>query len=157
MKLLSKIRTFLRLPLFEQMWLIPSFITLGICVLALKTIPFRRLASCLGVQGGSSQKMPSVGPRHERIARGLSRAIRLAARWTPWESKCLAQALTGRLLLGLHGVPCAVYFGLARGERRADLEAHAWVNAGDVRVTGGGGWDRFKPVECFVSAAPARR
>jgi len=50
-------------------------------------------------------------------------------------------------------VPYVIFFGLARGSD--GLQAHAWITAGEVKVTGGIGFDRFVVVGCFLGGAGA--
>jgi hypothetical protein len=38
-----------------------------------------------------------------------------------------------------------------KGQARPPLEAHAWVTAGPVAVSGGDGFESFVPVACFLS------
>ena len=81
----------------------------------------------------------------------IGRAVRLAARYTPWDSNCFPQAVVARLLLGLYGIPYALFFGLRRDPDSGAMLAHAWVAAGRVRVTGGESFGQFTVVGVFVS------
>jgi hypothetical protein len=72
------------------------------------------------------------------------------ARFTPWDSNCFAQAITARLLLGLYGLPYALYFGLKRDAGSMGMKAHAWVVAGRIRVTGGASFGRYTVVAMYV-------
>lgn len=149
--LLRKMRNFLRLPRFVQLWFLPAWLLLGLCRLAILTFPFRRLASSLGMHSQASVWLPVLNQREEARAFRLSRVVHLASRYTPWDSNCFPQALAARLLLGLYGVPYALFFGLARDPNASGMQAHAWVAAGRVRVTGGNSFDRFTVVGCFVA------
>ncbi len=143
------------MPLFERLWFAPAFLLLGLSSLAISVVSFRRLAPWLGVPGAGNAWLHVLNSRDEQIALRLGRIIRLASRWTPWKSRCFPQALTARMLLGWHGVPCVVFFGLARGARAADMKAHAWAASGKARVTGGDGFAEFTVVSFF--AAPGLR
>lgn len=90
-----------------------------------------------------------VGSAQEVRARQIGQTVRLAARYTPWDSNCFPQAVAARLLLGLYGVPYAIYFGLMRDPDSPDMKAHAWVAAGRVRVTGGRSFGQFTVVGIF--------
>ena len=54
----------------------------------------------------------------------------------PWRADCLVQALAAQNWLGGHGVMTAVVIGVRTGAP-SNLEAHAWLMAGDRVVTGG--------------------
>ena len=67
--------------------------------------------------------------------RRLSWAIELMSRYTPWESKCLVQAITGKLFLRQRRIENTLYLGVAKTQEES-LIAHAWLRSGDDIVTG---------------------
>lgn len=146
-----KARRFLGYPRFIQFWFIPLWIILGLGKSLIFTLSFRRLASLLGKQAGIAPWVPLLTEAQEARALQIGRAVHLVARYTPWDSNCLPQAVAARLLLGLYGTPYALYFGLRRDPGSSEMKAHAWVAAGRVRVTGGSGFDQFTVVGSFVS------
>ncbi|GAB3430710.1 lasso peptide biosynthesis B2 protein [Massilia solisilvae] len=152
--LVRKGRSFARLPLFTQLWLTPSWVLLGVSRALILTLSFPRLARLLGHPLGVATSVPLVSARQCERARQVGRTIRLAARYTPWDSNCFAQALTARLLLATHRVPCAMYFGLKRDSD--GMKAHAWVASGPVAVSGGSSFGRYTIVGAFASE-PALR
>jgi len=149
--LTRKLRSAWRLSGFEKLWFTPVWVLLGVSRLLILAAPFRFLAPCLGGHAGITPCLPVLQPQQEHRAAVIGRAIRLAARYTPWTSNCFAQALTARLLLGVYALPYSLFFGVAREPEEQKLHAHAWVAAGRVRVTGGTGFDHFTVVGCFVS------
>lgn len=106
-----KARTFLRQPRFIQLWLVPLWFILGIGKALIATISFRRLAPRLGRQAGIAPWVPLLDPAQEARALLIGRAVRLTARYTPWDSNCFPQAIAARGLLGLDGLPDVLYFG----------------------------------------------
>ena len=80
----------------------------------------------------------------------IGRVVRMAARYTPWESNCFPQAVTASFLLRWYGVPYALFFGVAPAEKDAKIQAHAWIAAGSGQVTGGMSFGQFTVVGCFV-------
>jgi hypothetical protein len=81
----------------------------------------------------------------------IGRAIRIAARGTPWESKCLAQALAAALMQRWRQIPFVLTLGVAKTERNAGIDAHAWLFSGDVLLTGAG-YERYSIIAQFTSA-----
>lgn len=81
----------------------------------------------------------------------IGRLIAMTSRYTPWDSNCFPQAVVARLLLGLYGIPYALYFGLRRDAESGELKAHAWVIAGKVAVTGGHSFNGFTVVGCYIA------
>ena len=146
-----KFLSFVRLPLFTQLWLLPLWLTLGISKALIFTLSFRRLAPHLGQAMGVAPWVPLLDPAQQARALQIGRAVRLAARYTPWDSNCFPQAVAARLLLGWYGVPYALYFGLMRDAQSLEMKAHAWVSAGRVAVTGGASFGQFTVVGVFVS------
>ena len=151
----AKLRTFWRQPLFIRIWLLPIWLALGVARAAILIVSFRRLSAYLGRALGASPWVPLLSTSQEKRASQVSTLVRMAAKYTPWESNCFTQALVARMVLGWLGIPCTMYFGLARdaGADAGKLRAHAWVAAGRVYVTGGLGHDKFTVVGSFVSLA----
>ena len=151
-RLRRKAGTFVRQPLFIQAWLLPVWLILGIGKALIFTLSFRRLAPRLGCQSGIAPWVPLLTPAQEQRALQIGRVVRLTAGYTPWDSNCFPQAIAARVLLGLYGLPYVLYFGLRRDpDDPAGMQAHAWVAAGRVRVTGGHSFDQFTVVGCFVA------
>ncbi|MEI6335876.1 MAG: lasso peptide biosynthesis B2 protein [Methylococcaceae bacterium] len=145
-----KMVTLFRQPLFIQLWLIPLWCVLGICKLLIFSVKFKKLADCLGQTMTATPWVPLLSQAQEYRALQIGRAVRLSAKYTPWDSNCFPQAIAARWLLGLYNIPYALYFGLQRDPELADMKAHAWVAAGRIRVTGGFSFNRFTVVGCFV-------
>lgn len=151
-QLARKIRSFRRRPYFEKAWFLPTWMLLGICRLGILAIPFRHLAPSLGRHAGTAPWTPLLDSKNEARALSIARVVKLAGRYTPWVSNCLNEAMTARILLGLWGIPYCFLFGVRKEGANSPLEAHAWVIAGKVRVTGGVSFNRYQVVGCFVSS-----
>jgi hypothetical protein len=145
-----KSRSFLALPLLTQLWLLPAWLLLGISRAMILLLSFRRLVPWLGKLHQEGALVPLLDARQEARARTLQHVVQLAASYTPWISNCFPQAVTARLLLGLHGIPFALYFGVARDVDTAEMLAHAWVTAGKVPVSGGTSFGHYTVVACFA-------
>ncbi|MBN2682328.1 MAG: lasso peptide biosynthesis B2 protein [Bacteroidales bacterium] len=77
------------------------------------------------------------------VKRGIARAVKV----TPFKTKCLQQAIAGKIILNKNSIPCTIYFGLSKKENK--LKAHAWLKAGEVFVTGQKGHKDFTVVSTF--------
>ncbi len=75
-------------------------------------------------------------------------AVTAVSRYVP-KASCLTQALAAEALLCRNGYPAAVHIGVAKTVS-ATLEAHAWVEYQGKIVLGGGGMDRFTPLQPFL-------
>jgi hypothetical protein len=147
--LIRKVRSFAGLPLFTKVWLVPAWLELGLSRALILVVPFRTLAPRLGTAQGTAANVPLLTPAQEARARAIGRTIRLAARYTPWTSNCFPQAVVARTMLGMHGIPYAIHFGLMP-DGNAGMRAHAWVVAGRVPVTGGHSFDHYTVVGVFA-------
>ena len=126
--------------------LLEAVFWLGISRLAILLIPFRRIAPHLGRH--MLESTDSITPDQQTHLRQLADTIRRAARNLPWECKCLAQAMAGKAMLSRQGIPSTLYLGLAKDPQNA-LQAHAWLRAGGLIVTGGRGCERYVVVAYF--------
>ena len=68
------------------------------------------------------------------------------------DSNCFPQAVAAKLLLSLYRIPYALYFGLWQAPDHSGTQAHAWVAAGRIRVSGGHSLDQYTVVGCFISS-----
>lgn len=134
----------------EKAWFFAAYPLLGLARLALLSVPFRQIAPWLGQNLQTAAITPLATTRQIAQARHIGRAVQTAARYTPWESKCLAQAMVARALLGIKRLPYALYLGV-RKEGETGLAAHAWVCTGRLAVTGGHSFGQFTVVGTFLS------
>ena len=146
-----KFNTFARQSRLTQMLLVPAWCLTGLARLAVLILPFRWYAAGLGRYAGVSAVIPLADARQYATALSIGRSVRMAATVAPWQANCQAQAIAARCLLGLFGVPYAVFYGVANAPEQA-MQAHAWVCCGPVPVTGGYAFDEFTVVAVFVGA-----
>lgn len=158
MKVLSKALrrkggTAIQLPLAVLALMPLAWLMIGFASAAIALVPFRRLAPLLGRNLGATSLMPIVPIRVLPRAVQIRTAIAIAAKYAPFRSDCLPQALVAATLCRWGRVPYAVHFGaaLANQESRGKLLAHAWVQAGPVAITGGTpSFRTYGVVACFV-------
>ena len=122
---------------------------LAMARLTIRVVPFAGVQRWLGKPNPRGKPAPDLDTADTVRAQRVSLTLHRAAARTPWASNCYSQALAARFQLGVAGIPHTVSFGLRRNELDA-LEAHAWVVAGDVVVTGGGAIDDFTEVSTFA-------
>ena len=131
MRMLAKVR---RLGWAERGLLLEAAFWLGLARLGLLAVPFRRIAPLLGIH--MAQAAEAVTQQAQTQAQRVGWAVSAIARRTPWESACLAQAMSAKAMLRRRGVASTLYLGLARDEEKA-LKAHAWLRCGRDVITGG--------------------
>ena len=122
--------------------------------LAVRVVPLRRIMQALGMSQGSLDSPPAPANADPARLADVARALTVIAGRTPWRSTCLAQALAGARLLHSTGLTATITLGVAKdgsGALKGDaLLAHAWLDHGNVTVTGGAQERRFLPVGRFL-------
>jgi hypothetical protein len=116
--------------------LIEAALWLTFVTVAVRVLPFRRLATFLGGHGQeSSMAIDAAGRARARI---VGQALRAARRRLPFHPSCLILAVAAMAMLRRRRQASTLYFGVADGGTE-ELRAHAWLRSGDVMVTGGPG------------------
>ena len=71
----------------------------------------------------------------------------------PFRSVCLQQAMAGHAMLKRRGVHSAMHFGAGKGKGGIGdkpIDAHAWLDAGGIKVTGYPVAANLAELGCFV-------
>ncbi len=61
-------------------------------------------------------------------------ALLRGLKYLPWKGKCLVQALSGKLLLRIFGMPGTIYLGVMKKD--GNMKAHAWLISGNTFISG---------------------
>jgi hypothetical protein len=122
--------------------------------LALIFIPFPRLAPRLGTfvpptDPRTTQAATGAAPKQAQLAEEIGWAVTRAARYVPFKAVCLPQAMAARVMLKRRGVSSVMHFGAAKGTEKP-FDAHAWLDAAGVEVTGYPVAKNFAEIACFV-------
>lgn len=151
--LVARWRKVAALPWADRWMLAHVFFLLGVARLALRLIPFRRLARHLGpLQVETPADAP---PDHLAQAQQVGLALVRVSPHTPWTSNCFPQALVAKYWLRRRGIPSTLYLGVLLTKAEADsdavtgMAAHAWLRCGPLLVTGGRGHERFTVTAFF--------
>jgi hypothetical protein len=137
----------------EQFMLLQAFCLAGLVRLAIIVLPFRYLAQALGkhmVESPMEEDFIKLG-----VANQIGWGVEAVSRYTPWESKCLVQAIVGKIMLRQHSITNTLYLGVGRNEENS-LVAHAWLRCGETIITGGQGRERFTMVGKFADDENAK-
>jgi hypothetical protein len=143
---LPRIKKFLRLSWSDRFLFLEAFICLGITRILL-TMPFKYIAPRLGRQTPDLPDDPNQSNLPEWAWR-VAWAIETAAQHTPWESACLAQAITGKYLLKRRGLETRLFLGMKKDQSGKFL-AHAWLKAGSELLIGAHGHETFTVLSVF--------
>lgn len=155
-------KTFSGLKLKDKILIARVCILTAIARSAILFVSFKNLRKYMGKLNEES----SFNLREEeyKVARKISWSISKVAKYTPWESKCLVQALTAQYLLSHSHIENTLYLGVSKENyinieskknnkdnyvEKSNLVAHSWVRCGSYYVTGGDGTG-FKVVAKFT-------
>ena len=116
--------------------------------MGLLTIPFRVIAAFLGVHMEETPFQDDK-PETREIILKIGQAISRADRFTPWETKCLVQAMAGKAMMRRRALESTLYLGLLKKPDLEHLEAHAWLRYGSKIVCGGKNISHYTVVSTF--------
>jgi len=68
----------------------------------------------------------------------IALAIKFCNRYVPWKNKCLAAAISARIMLLLRGYNSTLYLGVKK-DGNSSLSSHSWLRCGEKYVAGGTG------------------
>lgn len=148
LKLIRRIKKFFALSWRDRCLFIEAFYLTGLVRLAILLLPFRWLSRFLGVHMRESPMNEDA--KKIALAKWIGRMIEAVSRYTPWESKCLVQAIVGKIMLRRRGINNTLYLGVGRGEGHG-LVAHAWLRCGETIITGGQNLERYAVVSKFAN------
>jgi hypothetical protein len=120
-------------------------------------LPFPRVAPRLGefvapVDPRVAQRAAATTPEQAATARAIGWAVKSAAPFMPFRSVCLQQAMAAQAMLRRRGIASVMHFGASPNDRRT-IEAHAWLAAAGVKVTGYPIPRDMGQIACFVLGA----
>jgi len=95
-----------------------------------------------------SARAPLDGAQLQMV-RDIRWAVRAAAPFMPFRSVCLQQAMAGHAMLRRRGIHSVMHFGAGRGDTKP-MDAHAWLDASGIKVTGYPIAPNLTEIGCFV-------
>lgn len=129
-----KLITFIKIDNKIKFDFLRAYFYCGIARAYILFVPFNKLRKKMGKSKEESSEV--VGNEVYKVAKRISWIVIQAARYTPWESKCLVQALTAQRMLKKRGISTTLYLGVNKDSQN-NMLAHAWLRCGEYIVTGG--------------------
>lgn len=145
--MLSRIRTGYR----HRYLLLETLFWLGVARLVILTIPFRWVVPHLGDRM-TETPVETLPAEQQRELRRVAWAILKLSPRTPWQSKCLVQAMAAKRMLQSRNIYSTLYLGVMHSHDidTDPLKAHAWLRSGRMLLTGGQGHRQFTVVATFA-------
>lgn len=115
-----------------------AFFYLALARVAVLILSFPRVARLLGRFAVETPVVPLQNPEQALV---VAWAVQRSAKSVVWRCECLEQALATKWLLNQRKIASTLYFGTFFNG--VTLEAHAWVRAGNLVVSGERGYRQF--------------
>lgn len=146
--IIRKIKSFVKVDFKTKIDFVYAYFYTGIFRMYILFMPFNKLRKKMGK---CKEESPEDLENKDYVeAQHISWIIDNASRFTPWESKCLVQALTAQKMLKNKGISSTLYLGVNKNES-GEMIAHAWIRCGKYCVTGGREMKGFSVVAKFSS------
>lgn len=145
--LTRKTKTFIKLDNELKVDFIKVFLYTGFYRAFILFVPFNKLRKRMG-----KHKEESAKKEKKEVYKSASRIswmVTLISSKTPWESKCLVQALTAQKMLKNKGISTTIYLGVRKEGN--EMKAHAWLRCGEYYVTGGSIRNQYVVVAKFAN------
>lgn len=142
----KKLKIFCGLRFRDRLLVIETFMLAGIARAIILLVPFNKIKKYIGKH---KKETPfEIDSTFYDIASRVAWAVDHVSRNTPWQSKCLVQALTAQNMLKHRKISSTLYLGVKKDGGK--MEAHAWLRCGQMYVTGGINKDEFTEVARFA-------
>jgi hypothetical protein len=125
-----------------------ALISLVIASLAIKLLPFRRIAGLMHVSGPERLLDEQSC---DRLVAQCRWAVRAWADRVPWRAVCFQRGLALHAMLRRRGIPSVLHYGVAQSPEKG-LHAHVWIGVGDRLVLGGDEAAGFACVASFPAS-----
>lgn len=134
--------------------LIEAMVSLTVARLAVLLVPFPRIAKRLGTflppaKAAEIAATRPLSPSDMQMARLVGWSIKRGVAHLPFACVCLPQAMAAQAMLRRRGIASAMHFGAALN-RAKPIDAHAWLDADGVKVTGYPLDPAIAEIGCFV-------
>ena len=106
------------------------------------------VSSCLPIRA-CGRRRHKVPPLMSPSPGEIGWAVTRASRHVPFRAVCLPQAIAARMMLARRGIASVLHFGAAKGCDKP-IDAHAWLDAAGVEVTGFPVGAEFAEIACFI-------
>ena len=130
---MTYLRKLLDLPAADRSLLVHAACLLALTRLGLWLLPVHPLRFLLAKL---VRKGVRAVPQEPADADRIAWAVAVAGRFVPG-ARCLPQALAAQALLARRGQPTRLRIGVAMGDRKPRLQAHAWLEQRGKVVLGG--------------------
>ncbi|MCH9690053.1 MAG: lasso peptide biosynthesis B2 protein [Gammaproteobacteria bacterium] len=150
----KKVYLFWHLPFKLKILFCINFFLCGIARACILLFPLKRLSPYFGILYKNIMCSTILSKKQLRHATQLRRSIKLAAKYTPWNSNCLTQAMVAKFWCQQLNIPYILYIGFAKNiDKPNGYAAHAWLTAGPIAITGELSFPHYQVISSYVPNA----
>jgi Transglutaminase-like superfamily len=143
---MQRLRKFLNITPSDRHLLLSAVLLLGVVRLGMWLLSFQTLRRLLAILSQANSQTQAVD---QSSIDKIVWAVNVASYYMPGHVKCLARALTTKVLLNRYGYLPELRIAVAKGDR-GQFEAHAWVeNQGQIVIGQLGDLSRYTPMPFF--------
>lgn len=134
---LETVKYIMELPLEKKGWLAIFVVGSILSWFAIRMMPMRKLSSFMGHHLNNRTLCIPVDKQDRLKAISMGRLMSMVGNNTPWECKCLSEALCVKWLLDRYDIPSVFYLGATITDTiESGMKAHAWIDVGSKTVIG---------------------
>jgi hypothetical protein len=153
-KFKKKVSLFWQIPFKLKMLFFINFFLCGIARACILLFSLKRLSPYFGILHRNTIFSTILSKKQCHHAVQLRRSIKLASKYTPWNSNCLTQAMVAKFWCQQLNIPYVLYIGFAKDMNKTNgYAAHAWLTAGPVTITGELSFPHFHVISSYVPNA----
>jgi len=148
----KKTRVFLNMRFKLKCLFLINFVLCGVARAFILLLPLKNLAPYFGALYKNTVFSTILTHPQINHAIQLRRSIALVAKYTPWDSNCLTQAMVAKFWCVCLSIPYVLYIGFTKDtDKPSGYASHAWLTAGPVAVTGEHSFSSFNVVSSYTS------
>jgi len=147
----TNVISFWRMRFKYKLLFLINFVLCGVARASINLFSLKHLTPYFGQFKKTLTVSTLISDKQRRQACLIGKSVRLSAKYTPWDSSCLTQAMVAKFWCRLYSIPYIFYIGFAKSANEpSGYMAHAWITAGSVAVTGGDGLAQYHVVSSYV-------
>ncbi|MFA6303879.1 MAG: lasso peptide biosynthesis B2 protein [Legionella sp.] len=148
-----KLTTFLLMPIQDKATFFINFFLCGIARALINLFGYKKLYPYFGYQCRMLNASTLISKQQMEQSIRIRRSIRLAARYTPWNSNCLTKAMVAALWCNYYKIPYLFFIGIAKkSEKPLGQDAHAWVTSGSIAITGEHSFNSYQVISTYSNS-----
>lgn len=150
-----KLKKFIRMPAQDKATFFINYALCGIARALINVFPYQRLSPYFGTSCRMLNASTIISKEQIQQSIRIHNSIRLAARYTPWNSNCLTKAMVAVFWCKYYKIPYLFFIGIAKkSDKPLGKDAHAWVTSGPIAITGEHSFNSHQVISTYSNCMP---